>query len=356
MAPTLADVLAGAGFEGVAVTPELANSFGQILRVVVSGLMDVLHARQQIKEEFRLRLTHFRPADNNPLKFSANADDALHNLLIKRNAAYLGPGDLAGHLPVSASALCGAAQDIPQLVVCRALAQGIGAGGLMTLAFVAVGLLVSPRERGRYQGYIAAGVRRRERSAGPLIGGALVGDVVSWRWVFMVNLPLGAAALAGLGQRRCPRGRLGAARAPLDVAGAVLVAAAAGALLLACVGESAAVVGRRRGSAGPRAPSRWSPRERRAADPVVPLSLLATPCRRDRVRRALPRDRRGCSRSSSSSRCSCRRRGRHARPRPGCCSAPMMLGGTVVATTVAGRGSSRAPGATSASRCWGWAG
>ena len=89
--PTLADVLAGAGFEGVAVTPELANSFGQILRVVVSGLMDVLHARQQIKEEFRLRLTHFRPADNNPLKFSANADDALHNLLIKRNAAYLAP-------------------------------------------------------------------------------------------------------------------------------------------------------------------------------------------------------------------------------------------------------------------------
>jgi type VI secretion system FHA domain protein len=89
--PTLADVLAGAGFEGVAVTPELASCFGQILRVVVSGLMDVLHARQQIKEEFRLRLTHFRPADNNPLKFSANADDALHNLLVKRNAAYLGP-------------------------------------------------------------------------------------------------------------------------------------------------------------------------------------------------------------------------------------------------------------------------
>jgi type VI secretion system FHA domain protein len=38
-----------------------------------------------------LRLTHFRPADNNPLKFSANTDDALHNLLVKRNAAYLGP-------------------------------------------------------------------------------------------------------------------------------------------------------------------------------------------------------------------------------------------------------------------------
>ena len=73
------------------MTPQLANSFGQILRVVVSGVMDVLRSRQQIKDEFRMRMTHFRPADNNPLKFSANVDDALHNLLVKRNAAYLGP-------------------------------------------------------------------------------------------------------------------------------------------------------------------------------------------------------------------------------------------------------------------------
>ena len=66
--PTLADVLAGAGFEGVTVTPELANCFGQILRVVVSGLMDVLQARQQIKEEFRLRLTHFQAGGQQPLE------------------------------------------------------------------------------------------------------------------------------------------------------------------------------------------------------------------------------------------------------------------------------------------------
>jgi len=87
----LAAMLAGAGLDGVAVTPELARSFGEILRVVVSGVMDVLRARQQIKDEFRMRMTQFRPADNNPLKFSANVDDALHNLLVKRNAAYLGP-------------------------------------------------------------------------------------------------------------------------------------------------------------------------------------------------------------------------------------------------------------------------
>ncbi len=89
----LADVLRGAGVDGVAVTPELASSFGQILRVVVAGLMDVLQSRQRIKDEFRMRQTIFRPADNNPLKFSANVEDALHNLLVKRNPAYLGPVD-----------------------------------------------------------------------------------------------------------------------------------------------------------------------------------------------------------------------------------------------------------------------
>lgn len=84
-------VLEGAGLDPDQVTPELANTFGQIVRVVVSGVMDILRARQQIKDEFRLRMTQFRPADNNPLKFSANVDDALHNLLVKRNAAYLEP-------------------------------------------------------------------------------------------------------------------------------------------------------------------------------------------------------------------------------------------------------------------------
>jgi type VI secretion system FHA domain protein len=89
----LGEVLAGAGLHGAPVTPELAQHLGQILRVVVSGLIDVLHSRQRIKEEFRMRQTIFRPVDNNPLKFSANVDDALHNLLVKRNAAYLGPVD-----------------------------------------------------------------------------------------------------------------------------------------------------------------------------------------------------------------------------------------------------------------------
>jgi type VI secretion system FHA domain protein len=87
----LAELLAGAGVPDAAITPELSRSLGHILRIVVSGLMDVLKSRQRIKEEFRMQQTMFRPADNNPLKFSANLDDALHNLLVKRNAAYLSP-------------------------------------------------------------------------------------------------------------------------------------------------------------------------------------------------------------------------------------------------------------------------
>jgi type VI secretion system FHA domain protein len=87
----LAALLAGAGLPAEEVTPQLTESLGRILRVVVSGVMDALKARQQIKEEFRIRATRLKPDENNALKFSANLTDALHNLLVKRNPAYLGP-------------------------------------------------------------------------------------------------------------------------------------------------------------------------------------------------------------------------------------------------------------------------
>ena len=89
----LAALLAGAGVPDAVVTPELTRNLGEILKVVVVGLMDVLQSRQRIKEEFRMQQTIFRPSDNNPLKFSVNVEDALHNLLVKRNPAYLGPVD-----------------------------------------------------------------------------------------------------------------------------------------------------------------------------------------------------------------------------------------------------------------------
>lgn len=89
----LSTLMAGAGLPGGAVTPELSRDIGRILRVVVEGLMDVLQSRQKIKEEFGMQQTVFRPLENNPLKFSANLEDALHNLFVKHNPAYLGSVD-----------------------------------------------------------------------------------------------------------------------------------------------------------------------------------------------------------------------------------------------------------------------
>src|SRR5436190_2414749 len=87
----LAELMSGAGVPDAAITPELSRNLGQIIRIVVAGLMDILQSRQRIKEEFGIQHTMFRQVDNKPLKFSANVEDALHNLLVKRNAAYLAP-------------------------------------------------------------------------------------------------------------------------------------------------------------------------------------------------------------------------------------------------------------------------
>ena len=76
--------------QGASLSPEVAAEFGQVLRIVIEGLMEVLRARGEIKNEFRLPQTTFKPRENNPLKFSVNVEDALHNLLVKHNPAYLG--------------------------------------------------------------------------------------------------------------------------------------------------------------------------------------------------------------------------------------------------------------------------
>ncbi|MCE0522500.1 MAG: MFS transporter [Methylacidiphilales bacterium] len=90
------------------------------------------------------------------------------------------------------SIVCGLAQTMFQLILFRAI-QGLGAGGLITLAQTTVGDLIVPRERGRYQGLFGA-VFATCSVAGPLLGG-IITDVLSWRWIFYVNLPVGAAAL-----------------------------------------------------------------------------------------------------------------------------------------------------------------
>jgi type VI secretion system protein ImpI len=89
---TLDEVLRGAGLDPsqVRLSPELAEQLGEVLRIVVAGTMEVLKARNDIRRELRLPSTVLASTDNNPLKFSADLDDALHKLLVQRSEAYLG--------------------------------------------------------------------------------------------------------------------------------------------------------------------------------------------------------------------------------------------------------------------------
>jgi EmrB/QacA subfamily drug resistance transporter len=94
------------------------------------------------------------------------------------------------------SVLCGIAQDMTELIAFRGL-QGLGGGGLMVTTMAVVGDIIPPRERGRYQGFFGA-VFGVSTVIGPLLGGFFV-DNLSWRWIFYVNLPVGAVALAVIG-------------------------------------------------------------------------------------------------------------------------------------------------------------
>jgi len=195
-------------------------------------------------------------------------------------------GDLYGRKTVflvtiavflAGSALCGLSHTMGELIAFRAV-QGLGAGGMMALAMALVADIVSPRERGRYQGYIQA-VFALASVAGPLLGGFVV-DHLSWRWIFYVNLPIGAVALLISRVVLPPPDR--AERRSVDYLGAALLVAAVVALLLITVwgGQQYAwgsphIIGL--AVVGLVLLGAFLRQEQRAPEPVLPLRLFRDP-------------------------------------------------------------------------------
>ncbi|MFJ1673800.1 MFS transporter [Streptomyces sp. NPDC088251] len=174
------------------------------------------------------------------------------------------------------SALCGIAQNMPQLIGFRAL-QGLGGGGLMVLSMAIVGDLVAPRERGKYQGLFGA-VFGAASVLGPLLGG-LFTEHLSWRWVFYVNLPVGVVALLVIAAAlHIPVHRT---KHTIDYLGTFLIASVATCLVLvASLGGTTWAWGSAQ-SIGLAVLSvllliAFVRVERRADEPVIPLELFRT--------------------------------------------------------------------------------
>ncbi len=176
---------------------------------------------------------------------------------------------------LATSLLCGIAQTMFQLVAFRFL-QGVAAAGLLALPFAIMGDLMSPTERARNQGY-AAGAFLVAALVGPLLGGLIV-DASSWRWIFLINLPVGAVALVAVQKHLViPRQPT---RAAIDVPGAITLSLATGPLVVGLLwsgkeyGWTSAVTLTLFGVAAVSAVA-FVLVEFRAAEPILPLSLFS---------------------------------------------------------------------------------
>jgi EmrB/QacA subfamily drug resistance transporter len=192
-------------------------------------------------------------------------------------------GDMLGRKPVfqaailiflAGSMLAGLSQSMVELIGFRAL-QGIGAGGLMVGAQAIIGDIVPPRERGRYMGLIGA-VFAVASVAGPLLGGFFV-DNLSWRWVFYVNMPVGAVAVAIVAFKL--KLRVVRHRHQVDYLGTALLAGGVSALILLTTWggnqyawNSKTIVGL--AIVGILCLTAFIWQEQRAAEPVLPLNLF----------------------------------------------------------------------------------
>ena len=172
------------------------------------------------------------------------------------------------------SALCGLSQSIGQLIGFRAL-QGLGIGGLMSLAQAIIGDIVAPRERGRYQGYMGS-VFGLATVGGPLIGGFLV-DAASWRWCFYVGIPVGVVALVVT--ERVLRLPFPRRQHKVDYLGAALIFGGVSAILLVLsfAGKEFAWLSAPTfliGGAGVLLLALAVAQERRAVEPIIPPRLF----------------------------------------------------------------------------------
>ena len=193
--------------------------------------------------------------------------------------------DLYGRRPIlsvaislflSASVLCALSQNMPQLIGARVL-QGVGGGGLRSVALAAVADIIPPRERGRYQGYFSS-VMAISSVLGPVLGGFFA-EFLTWHWIFWINLPLGLLALfmCYRNLRRLTKPR----RKPIiDWLGAALILASTTPILIALGQAEAAASWARSEVLVPLAIGAilliaLIARESEAPEPIIPLRLFA---------------------------------------------------------------------------------